>query len=191
LNFYIEDAIQETMVATAGVSAEYGRFGGGVVNMITKSGGNQFTGSFRDSFNNDRWRTLVPNRSGDAFSGETDASRVDDVVPTYEYTVGGPIVKDRLWFFTAGRLQEQATARQLVITNIPYAQVLDSKRYEGNATYSLNSNHRFQGTFIKETLNELNNTPAPPSMISGALTIGSSRDLFAELQRHRHAAILR
>jgi outer membrane receptor for ferrienterochelin and colicin len=157
-NLYIEDAIQETTVATAGVSAEYGRFGGGVVNMITKSGGNQFSGSFRDSLNNDRWRTLVPNRPGDAFSGETDASRVDDVVPTYEYTLGGPIVRDRLWFFTAGRFQDQATARQLVITNIPYTQGVNSKRYEGNATYSLNSNHRFQGTFIKETLNETNNT---------------------------------
>jgi len=36
---YIEDAIQETNIATAGISAEYGRFGGGVVNVITKSGG--------------------------------------------------------------------------------------------------------------------------------------------------------
>ncbi len=35
-DLYIEDAIQETTVATAGVSAEYGRFGGGVVNVITK-----------------------------------------------------------------------------------------------------------------------------------------------------------
>jgi hypothetical protein len=34
-DLYIEDAIQETHVATAGISAEYGRFGGGVVNVIT------------------------------------------------------------------------------------------------------------------------------------------------------------
>ena len=39
----IEDAIQETTVATAGVSAEFGRFGGGVVNIVSKSGGNLFT----------------------------------------------------------------------------------------------------------------------------------------------------
>ena len=58
-NLYIEDAIQETTVATAGVSAEYGRFSGGVVNVITKSGGNLFSGSFRDSLNNDNWRTLT------------------------------------------------------------------------------------------------------------------------------------
>ena len=43
----IEDAIQETTVANGGVSAEFGRFSGGVVNIITKSGGNRFSGSFR------------------------------------------------------------------------------------------------------------------------------------------------
>ena len=54
-NLFIEDAIQETTVQTAGISAEYGRFTGGVVNAITKSGGNDFTGSFRDSLQNDDW----------------------------------------------------------------------------------------------------------------------------------------
>ncbi len=44
---FIEDAIQEVQVLTSGVSAEYGRFSGGVVNVITKSGGNLFSGAFR------------------------------------------------------------------------------------------------------------------------------------------------
>ena len=39
-NLMIEDAIQETTVASAGISAEFGRFTGGVVNVVTKSGGN-------------------------------------------------------------------------------------------------------------------------------------------------------
>src|SRR4051794_19073060 len=59
-DLYIEDAIQETNIATSGISAEYGRFGGGVVNVITKSGGNSFSGSLRDTLNNDKWRTLTP-----------------------------------------------------------------------------------------------------------------------------------
>ena len=42
---FIEDAIQETTVTTSGISAEYGRFTGGVVNAVTKSGGNQFRGT--------------------------------------------------------------------------------------------------------------------------------------------------
>ena len=56
---FIEDAIQETTVATAGVSAEFGRFSGGMINVVTKSGGNLFSGSLRDSLANDNWRALT------------------------------------------------------------------------------------------------------------------------------------
>ena len=52
---YVEDAIQETTVLTGAISAEYGRFSGGVVNTITKSGGNELAGSFRDSLSNPSW----------------------------------------------------------------------------------------------------------------------------------------
>src|SRR4029077_17312635 len=38
-NLVIEDAVQETQVLTSNISAEYGRFSGGVVNAVTKSGG--------------------------------------------------------------------------------------------------------------------------------------------------------
>src|SRR6185436_18480444 len=38
-NLFVEDAIQETTIITSGISAEYGRFTGGVINTLTKSGG--------------------------------------------------------------------------------------------------------------------------------------------------------
>ena len=46
-DLYIEDAVGEVQVLTSGVTAEYGRFSGGVVNVITKSGSNMFAGSYR------------------------------------------------------------------------------------------------------------------------------------------------
>ena len=149
----IEDAIQETTVASAGISAEYGRFGGGVMNVITKSGGNQFSGSFRDTLANDDWRALVPQREGDTFANDT---KLDKVVPTYEYTAGGPILRDRLWFFTAGRLQKQESNRQLVVTNIPYTFTNNTERYETKLTYSPWSNHRIQGAYNKLISEQLN-----------------------------------
>ena len=154
-NLYIEDAIQETTIAAAGISAEYGRFGGGVVNVVTKSGGNLFGGSFRETLHNDKWRALVTKRPGDTFATDT---KLDDVVPTHEYTFGGPVLRDKLWFFTAGRLQTQTFNRQLVITNIPYVYTLDSKRFEGKGTYALTSTHRFQGAFTKILSDQQNNT---------------------------------
>jgi hypothetical protein len=146
-DLYIEDAIQETTIATAGVSAEYGRFGGGVVNVVTKSGGNAFAGSFRDTLNNDKWRALTPFPSD---------STADKVLPTYEYTLGGPVVRDGLWFFTAGRAQETEEARTLVTTNIPYTFSNTLRRYEGKAIYSLNSSHRIEGAYTRSTEDQKN-----------------------------------
>ena len=59
-NLFIEDAIEETQVLTSGISAEYGRFSGGVINAITKSGGNTFSGSFRVNLTNPAWVDETP-----------------------------------------------------------------------------------------------------------------------------------
>ena len=134
---YVEDALQETTVATAGISAEYGRFSGGIVNAITKSGGNLFSGSYRQSFNNDAWRSKTP----------FNEAQLDRVVPTYEYTLGGPVATNRLWFFTAGRLQKQESSRTLAATAIPYVRTDDEKRFEGKLTYSLNGKGTIVGSY--------------------------------------------
>ena len=59
-NLFIEDAIEQTNILTGGISAEYGRFSGGVVNIVTKSGGNTFGGSFRENFSNPKWIDETP-----------------------------------------------------------------------------------------------------------------------------------
>jgi len=158
-NLYIEDAVQETNVATAGISAEYGRFCGGVVNVITKSGGNLFSGSFRDTLNNDKWRTLTPfedtSIANDPAHRDT---RTDSVVPAYEYTLGGPVLKDHLWFFTAGRLQTQELGRQLVATNVNYAFTDKGRRFEGKGTFSPGAGQTIQVNYSKITEDFLNAT---------------------------------
>src|SRR5438105_13994226 len=109
-NLFVEDAIQEITVTTSGISAEYGQFGGGIVNGLTKSGGNLFSGSFRTTLNDDNWHSTSP-------FGETKTAKV---VPTYEFTVGGPIMKDRTWFFGDGRFVDDLRSRTLGFTSIPY-----------------------------------------------------------------------
>ncbi|HEU5250121.1 MAG TPA: carboxypeptidase regulatory-like domain-containing protein, partial [Thermoanaerobaculia bacterium] len=84
-NVFIEDAIQETKVSTGNISAKYGRFTGGVVNAITRSGGNDLHGSFRVTFHNDRW---TANNPFDRALGLD--NRVDHVTEIYEETLGGP-----------------------------------------------------------------------------------------------------
>ena len=146
-SIFIEDAIQETTVSTSGISAEYGRFTGGVVNAITKSGGNQFSGSLRTTFTNDDWRTVSP----------FDEPKKNDTVPTYEFTLGGPILRNRTWFFGAGRFFEQSTANETGFTRLPYAFDNDEKRFEGKVTQALGRGHNVRATYaaIRET--EANN----------------------------------
>src|SRR5262245_18702324 len=156
-DLYIEDAVQETTVATAGISAEYGRFSGGVVNVITKSGGNLFSGSFRDSLNNDNWRALTPfEQTAIAADPSHTDTRIDKTVPTYEYTIGGPIQRDRLWFFGAGRYQQQQGGRTLALTLVPYTFHSRQRRNEGKVTYSPAAGHRLQTSFINSFEEQVN-----------------------------------
>jgi outer membrane receptor protein involved in Fe transport len=139
-DLFIEDAVQETTTATAGVSAEYGRFSGGVVNVLTKSGGNQFSGSFRSTLNNQNWQQKTP----------LNETLTDKVIPTYEATLGGPIVHDRLWFFGAARSFDQKdTLNTASPTNVPYSHERDQQRYEAKLTATITPQHQLLGSYSK------------------------------------------
>ncbi len=137
-NLFIEDAIQETTTTTAAVSAEFGRFSGGVVNAVTKSGGNEFSGSFRTTFDNDKWTALTPYPND---------RRTDKIIPTYEATLGGPFLKDKLWFFGAMRARNFSESRTTSFTAINYPRELNEKRYEGKLTFSPTPSHTVKGAY--------------------------------------------
>lgn len=137
---YIEDAVQETTTATAGISAEYGRFAGGVINMVTKSGGNDLHGSLRLSLSSEKWRERAPLEVG----------TLDDTInQTYQATLGGRILRDRLWYFVAGRSRSSETTEQTYVTNTPYTFTDDELRYEAKLTWGITANHRVVGSYIK------------------------------------------
>jgi len=190
---FIEDSIEETKTSTAAISAEYGRFAGGVANVITKSGGNDFSGSLRFTFDNDKWRSLTPY--------EEDLSedpRLDAIVPTYEATLGGPILKDKLWFFTAARLRENKTSETTRFTDMVYDNVVDDKRYEGKLTWAVTPKHTLKGGFTKRTRDETNNTfgdvmdrasfydsSGPEDLLSANYTGVLASNFFVEAQYSR------
>ncbi|MDQ3280657.1 MAG: TonB-dependent receptor [Acidobacteriota bacterium] len=141
-SLFIEDAIQETTVMTAGISAEYGGFTGGVVNSITKSGGNQFSGSLRDSFTNPTWTAENP------LQRAANAQNIDVLNQVWEATFGGFILRDRLWFFAAGRDSSQSSdvATRIVPgdttkTSLSATSVTDERRLEGKLTGQLGAHH--------------------------------------------------
>ena len=85
------EAVKEFQVVATGASAEFGRTAGGVVNVITKSGGNQFHGS---AFHFQRLEALTSNTS--------DGKPLKDFHrEQFGGTVGGPIIKEKMFFYLA------------------------------------------------------------------------------------------
>jgi hypothetical protein len=154
-NLFIEDAIQETTLITGGISAEYGRFTGGVVNTITKSGGNEFNGSIRDNITNPSW-TKVSDFT-DPITGVAQPKNADVNSHQYEATLGGFFLKDRLWFFGAGRKFNEATSLSTTATNIAFVNGRNNKRYEGKLTGQITPKHSLVGSYFHGNTKETNN----------------------------------
>jgi hypothetical protein len=171
-DLFIEDAIEETTVSTGNISAEYGRFTGGVVNAITKSGGNDLHGSFRVTFHNDRW---TANNPFDRALGLD--NRVDHVTESYEETLGGPAWKDRIWFFAAGRQAKLSDSRETRLIPRPgdvdptataYVHSTDERRLEGKLTASPVRGHTLVASYIDVKLDERNSTPNTDNLLDTA-----------------------
>jgi hypothetical protein len=97
------EAIQELQVVITPYDVRQTNFIGGGVNAITKSGTNTFTGSAYIYHRNENLR-------GDAVNGQQIAGARDvDRNTTYGFTAGGPIVKNKLFFFVSGEMAKTPT----------------------------------------------------------------------------------
>ena len=140
----IPDIFDSVNVITNSGSAEYGRAGGGIVNLVTKQGTNTFHGSAFERYFGSGLNSLPGNLRG---TGQTNP-RIDE--HSYGFTAGGPILRDKLFAFGALELQryygrEQAGINLLPdagglatlnsITGAPAAQVALINQYLSNGAY--------------------------------------------------------
>ena len=123
------DFIEEIQIKSSGYSAEHGAALGGVVNVITKSGSDRFHGSAGTYFvdPNFRWNGAyrpetrfnpVDNRTPEIFVNQTTARTRS---PDYEWfgDIGGPIQKQRLWFYVSGTSTYQPNERTVSFALAP------------------------------------------------------------------------
>lgn len=176
-NLFIPDAVQEVSTSTAGISAEFGRFSGGVVNLLTKSGGNELSGSVRSTLNNQDWIAKPPVAD----------PRQDKIIPTYEATLGGRIVRDRLWFFGAGLFNDFSQGKQTFLTNEDYTTTADTRRYELKLTGAITPNHTITASGIKEDRKITNYDPFNVALEPAALD--SSREQPQKLQAYNYTGV--
>ena len=145
LNF---EFIQEIDVKTGGYEAEYGRSTGGIVNVITKSGGNEFHGDVFGYYDNDSLQANNKN-VGETLQGSVLGFKRYD----YGAALGGYILKDRLWFFGAYDRVNYTTRNAL--TAGPHKGEIaksDSVRNlaSGKITWSVGSGHTVVASFIQD-----------------------------------------
>ncbi|HMC76142.1 MAG TPA: hypothetical protein VKH34_03385, partial [Vicinamibacterales bacterium] len=94
------DAIQEVQVLTGDYMPEYGRVSGGQVRMVTKSGGNRFSGSGSFFYRDDKLQANTWSRNKSPLASDSKGAAPFDY-KQYAYSIGGPLMKDKLYFFAA------------------------------------------------------------------------------------------
>ncbi len=106
------DAIQEMRVITQNASAEFGNFQGGVINLVIKSGTNQFHGNLFESFRNDKLN------AGNWARNWSGLPRAPVRWNQFGGTIGGRLKRDKLFFFADYQGFRQASPTSLSVTSV-------------------------------------------------------------------------
>ena len=101
------DAVKEVVVVAEGANAEFGRSQGGFVNVVTKSGTNDVHGTAHAYFKNDGLAS-APKRA----DGSTNGTKYDFSQQQYGFTLGGPLKKDKAFYFLAFDYQNGDSTKQ-------------------------------------------------------------------------------
>jgi len=129
--------VQEVEIKTGAYGPEYGRATGGIFNVITKSGGNEFHG---DIFGYGTAKGMVRGVNnfpftGSAFNGFSEVDIGGDI--------GGPIVKDKVWFFGAFNPQSRKNYYLTQTFHAPAQNKVNIPFYAGKITWAINNKNTF------------------------------------------------
>ena len=136
------NTIDEAKISGIGANAEYDGFSGGVVNIITKSGGNTTSGGIEFYYSGNNWHSN--NAEGIDWEWGPDFSNEDNFDPSFY--IGGPIKKDKLWYFA----NLQYATRNREIEDFPEDEFHWYPRIFGKLTAQLGTNDRLQSTLAWE-----------------------------------------
>jgi outer membrane receptor protein involved in Fe transport len=177
--------VQEVEIKTGAYGAEYGKSTGGIFNVITKSGGNEFHG---DLFGYGTTKGLVRKVKNFSFTGSS-ANGFSEV--DLGGDIGGPIVKDKLWFFGAFNPQRRTNYYLTQTFFAPVQNKVTIPFYAGKITWAINS----KNTFTASTFGDF--TKVEGFLATGALNnvngFGNDVRAFTGLQQtggHNYAGRL-
>src|SRR6185503_18733857 len=98
------DFVEQVQVKSSGYNAEFRATTGGVISAITRSGTNRFSGEVGAYYTNSDWlgdirQALRLNPLNQTQAQYTITPRADSSTVEPTFTVGGPVLRDKMWFF--------------------------------------------------------------------------------------------
>ncbi|MEO8382109.1 MAG: carboxypeptidase regulatory-like domain-containing protein [Acidobacteriota bacterium] len=156
----VTNFVDEVQVKSAGYAAEFGGATGGVINVITKTGTNDFRGSVGGAYNERSWggaaRPLLQTVINNTRAVEQFEPRKDDFTDFEpSVTLGGPILKDRMWFYGGYEPWIQSTSRTVdflnsngtVRTTRSFGNDFQRDNYVGSLSGALGSRFLYKATY--------------------------------------------
>ena len=194
------DFIQEVQVKSSGIEAEHGGALGGVVNVIMKKGSNAYHGSLFAILESGNWDgsptaynrydptyVLAPNAS-DTFNLDPNTQqyqpkqdKLTDIMPGF--TIGGPILKDKLWFFAGFNPEFRDRERVVNFTGVgetPFSQNQQTYYTTARIDYALTQKIRIFGSWLYQYQKETGeNLPFADSTNPAFVNVSAGSPLFA------------
>ena len=185
LNF---EFIQEVELKEGGYEAEYTGAQGGILNVVTKSGGNDFHGDAFGYFDNDSLQAGNKHLciEGTGTYPNCDVQQTPEGIPVgftrsdYGLDLGGYMLRDRLWFFGAYDHVDNTDQRQ-VTTGPELGTVTQvdttSNLYAGKLTWLINPSNTLIGSVFGDPTDDVGAvapTIGPPSTYNGTVTVGGT-----------------
>ena len=128
------DAVEEIQLLAGGFEAEHGFATGGIINLLIRSGGNNVSGTLDVRYRDDSFQ-----ESGDHF----DADELSSKYEVFGATLGGPILRDRMWFFASYQWIDD----EFTPIASPATRDSETQSYLAKLTWQAHSNWRAVGTY--------------------------------------------
>ncbi len=176
-------SLSETRLETMGFGAEYGRVSGGIISSTVKTGTNEFHGDFLYVGQNPKWR------AEDQFGLE----RPDDRIDSYEASLGGPIVREKAWFFashaelTDNRLDQLASGDVIDASQSSRPRILKvnyqpSDRHQLATTWIDSRGDWIAAPFRTGDLRALTARPLYAQVLTGSWSFAATNSTFIEVK---------
>jgi hypothetical protein len=162
-----QEAVQEFQILTNGYAAEYGQAAGGVINIVSKSGTNQFHGS---AFG------YLRNRYIQATNPFSNVNQPAYTRAQYGFTAGGPIKKDKTYWFFAyeGTDRHESGYNNIGVSNFGLSSAADLTRFVNAALGTGLPPGSFVAPVTPEQAQFLAVAPVTPATIAYASLVGTS-----------------